>query len=89
MKNKVDWQKVINDYDPKRETIKEYCARLQISRYSYYAKRKELRSERKLMPVTVESPSITAVEINHVPLRYKDSISDNELKRLIRLCSEL
>ena len=88
MRKRIDWQTVISGYDPDQETIKEYCARLHVSSSAYYTKRKELRQS-QILPVRIENPDQTAIEINHVPIRYSDSLSDEELKRVIRLCKDL
>lgn len=88
MRKRIDWQTVISGYDPDQETVKEYCARLHVSSSAYYTKRKELRQS-QILPVMIETPDQTTIEINHVPIRYSDSLTDEELKRVIRLCKDL
>ena len=88
MKQRIDWQSVIGGYDPGKESVKDYCARLHVSSSAYYTKRKELRQS-QILSVRIENPDQTAIEINHVPIRYSDSLSDEELKRVIRLCNQL
>lgn len=94
IQKRIDWEKVINGYDPKTETVEQYCSRMEVSSSAYYAKRKKFHNNNsdtsvKVLPAVVERTDLTTVEINHIPLCYDSSVTDEELKRLIRLCNEL
>lgn len=88
MKKRIDWQSVIDGYDPGKESVKDYCARVHISDSAYYTARKKLRAS-EIMPVKVAETDHTSVEINHIPIRYDTTVTDEELKRIIRLCNQL
>jgi hypothetical protein len=46
--------------------------------------------EVKLLPVVVEDPGNTSIQINRIDVSYPNaSISDKELSRIIRLCRDL
>lgn len=91
MRTEADWVRIVEGYDNRKETIKAYCGRLHIATNAYYTHRKKFHMDEKsrLMPIVVEHPEITSIEVNQIPLRYDASLSDEELKRLIKLCGEL
>lgn len=91
MRTETDWVRIVEGYDSRKETIKAYCGRLHIATSAYYTHRKKIHAdqESRLVPVVVERPEFRSIEVNRIPLRYDGSLSDEELKRLIRLCGEI
>jgi len=92
------WKPVITGYDPQVETIGQYCARKGIESKKYYHYRKLLREldepqHIELVPLEVvdaSSSRSTSIRINDVPVTYApDSIDDQELSRILRLCRDL
>lgn len=91
MRTEEDWNRIIEGYDNRKETVKAYCGRLHIATSAYYTHRKKIHAveKSKLVPIVVERPESTSIEVNRIPLRYDGSLSDEELKRVIRLCGEI
>ena len=92
------WKKIIDEYDKSRETLKSYCERMGISPRLYHHYHVELygRSDRsrfksdKLLPVVISDNTETELTVNHIQLSYNSSsISDTELRRILKLCRDL
>lgn len=92
------WQKIVDGYDRNKETLKAYCQRLGISPRLYHTYRTELygRSDRsrfksdKLLPVVIDNSAETELTVNNIRLAYKSgSVSDTELRRILKLCRDL
>lgn len=96
----MEWKAIIDAYDPSSgETITDYCARIGVSRCRYHyfhkaiygPKLKEVTDKGlSLVPVVVSNPRVIRVEVNHIPITYQpESINDQELERLMRICRDL
>ena len=99
------WKPIIDAYDRSRESVSQYCEQIGISARMFYYYRKqiygscqkvtEVVERERLLPVTVvDQISSTAdfnnIKINGVSVSYQpDSISDQELSRILRLCRDL
>ena len=70
------WKTIVDNYrkDEETETVKEYCERIGINRRLFYHYREVIygsvkggvSKEVKLLPVVVEDPGNTSIQINRV-----------------------
>lgn len=72
------WRRVIDGFDPARSTVREWCAKQDVSEPSFYAWRRELtaRDAVRLVPIEVASssePATVVIEL-HGGLRLSVSV---------------
>ena len=90
------WKPIIDGYDKKQCSLKEYCSMNNISQKSYTRNRlliygrHESKMDSAFLPAFIvpESKEET-FSINGVSIATDASIDDEILKRIIRICSEL
>ena len=86
------WKPIIDGYDKKQCSLKEYCSMNNISQKSYtrnrlliYGRHESKMDSAFLLPESKEE----TFSINGVSIAIDASIDDEILKRIIRICSEL
>ena len=92
------WKSIIDNYDPSKVTVKDYCLNNHINPKSYtrnkmliYGKVRQ-NTPSDFMPAVVvpsSKQSSLSLTINGVSLHVDSSIEDSDLKRIIDICSRL
>ena len=90
------WKPIIDEYDKKQCSLKEYCLKKNISQKSYTRNRlliygrHESEMDSAFLPAFIvpESKEET-FSISGVSIAVNASVDDEVLKRIIRICSEL
>ena len=90
------WKPIIDGYDKKQCSLKEYCLKNNISQKSYarnklliYGHNKSIVDSSFLPAFVVPESKEETFSINGVSISIDASIDDEILKRIIRICSEL
>ena len=87
------WKRIIDGYDRSKETLKSYCGRIGISTRMYHYYRVELygsSTQSRLLPIVLDNSAETKLTVNDIRLSYNSgSISDAELRRILKLCRDL
>ena len=90
------WKPIIDGYDKKQCSLKEYCLKNNISQKSYarnklliYGHNKSMVDSSFLPAFVVPESKEETFSINGVSIAIDASIDDEILKRIIRICSEL
>ena len=90
------WKPIIDGYDKKQCSLKEYCLKNNISQKSYarnklliYGHNKSIVDSSFLPAFVVPESKEETFSINGVSISVDASIDDEILKRIIRICSEL
>ena len=90
------WKPIIDGYDKKQCSLKEYCLKNNISQKSYarnklliYGHNKSIVDSSFLPAFVVPESKEETFSINGVSIAIDASIDDEILKRIIRICSEL
>ena len=90
------WKPIIDGYDKKQCSLKEYCLKNNISQKSYarnklliYGHNKSMVDSSFLPAFVVPESKEETFSINGVSISVDASIDDEILKRIIRICSEL
>lgn len=90
------WKPIIDGYDKKQCSLKEYCLKKNISQKSYTRNRlliygrHEPKIDSAFLPAfVVPESNEETFSINGVSISVDASIDDAVLKRVIRICSEL
>ena len=90
------WKRIIDGYDKKQCSLKEYCLKNNISQKSYarnrlliYGHNKSIVDSSFLPAFVVPESKEETFSINGVSISVDASIDDEILKRIIRICSEL
>lgn len=90
------WKPIIDGYDKKQCSLKEYCSMNNISQKSYtrnrlliYGHNKSIVDSSFLPAFVVSESKEETFSINGVSISVDASIDDEILKRIIRICSEL
>ena len=90
------WKPIIDGYDKKQCSLKEYCLKNNISQKSYarnklliYGHNKSMVDSSFLPAFVVPESKEETFSINGVSISVDASIDDEILKRIIGICSEL
>ena len=92
------WKSIIDNYDPSKETVKDYCLNNHINPKSYTRNKMLIYGKvhqdapSDFMPAVVvpsSKQSSLSFTINGVSLHVDSSIEDSDLKRIIDICSRL
>ena len=90
------WKPIIDGYDKKQCSLKEYCLKNNISQKSYarnklliYGHNKSMVDSSFLPAFVVPESKEETFSINGVSISVDASIDDEILKRIRRICSEL
>lgn len=92
------WKPLIEGYDKSTETIEAYCKRLDIDEKKYFYYRKLMEREAvdpkspniEILPVIIKHSGRTRIQVNGVTIEYESrDISDENLRRIFRVCKDL